>query len=199
MLRELTHRTKNLLAIIQAVERQSAATTNSKEEFHERLSGRLRAIAASHDMLISCNWRGVVVAEVLRSQLAPFSEINRLRIHSTGPTLQLNADASHNLALAIHELATNAVKYGALSGVTGEVFISWGLVEGSPGPPSFELRWSERGGPPVVPSGRRGFGRVVLERIVPSALDGSATLCLDASGVIWTLRIPARLLEPLSA
>jgi PAS domain S-box-containing protein len=199
MLRELTHRTKNLLAIVQAVERQSAATTTSKEEFHERLSGRLRAIAASHDMLLLCEWRGVVVAEVLRSQLAPFAEINRLRIHSEGPALQLNADASHNLALAIHELATNAVKYGALSGLTGEVFISWGLVDGSPGPPIFELRWSERGGPPVAPPSRRGFGLTVLERIVPSALDGSATLSLEPPGALWTIRIPARLLEPLPA
>lgn len=199
MLRELTHRTKNLLAIVQAVERQSALTTTSKEEFHERLSGRLRAIAASHDMLISCDWRGVVVAEVLRSQLAPFSEINRRRIHSVGPDLLLNADASHNLALAIHELATNAVKYGALSGVTGEVSISWGLVEGSPGPPSFELRWSELGGPPVAPPGRQGFGRVVLERIVPSALDGRATLILAPPGAVWNLRIPASLIEPLQA
>jgi len=198
MLRELTHRTKNLLAIVQAVERQSAATTATKEEFHERLSGRLRAIAASHDTLISCDWRGVVVAEVLRSQLAPFSEGNRLRIRTEGPALQLNAEASHNLALAIHELATNAVKYGALSGVTGEVLISWGLAEGPAGP-SFELRWVEQGGPPVAPPARRGFGSTVLERIVPSALGGVSTLSLDPAGVLWELRIPARLIEPRGA
>jgi two-component sensor histidine kinase len=195
MLRELTHRTKNLLAVVQAVERQSAATTDSKAEFHERFSGRLRAMALSHDALIAHDWRGSILAEMIRAQLAPFLGSARHRVQVEGPALRLNADASHNLALAIHELVTNATRFGALATPQGEVILRWQLA----GDDGFEIRWEERGGPPVLPPTRRGFGCLVVERITPSTLDGAATLRFEPAGLIWELRIPARFVEPAGA
>ncbi|MEP0456821.1 MAG: HWE histidine kinase domain-containing protein [Roseibium sp.] len=186
VMRELTHRSKNLLAVIQAMARQTAARTADKEQFVSSFSARLQAIAASHDLLVSHSWYGAEIGELVRAHLAQTMDPSSPQIHMEGEPLQVTADAAQNLGLALHELTTNALKYGALSVPSGKVDIEWRRVEGQ-----VTLDWKERDGPPVaaVPD-RRGFGRVLLERLVGASLDGDVTLSFDPDGLRCKIKFP---------
>lgn len=190
MMRELTHRTKNLLALVLAIARQSAATSESKDELLLRFAGRIRALAAAHDLLAADAWRGAALAEVLHGQLAPFAELSRHRISAEGPALVLAPDIAQSLALAAHELATNAVKHGALSVDEGRVSVRW-QIHGEGPAARFEMIWAEEGGPEVTPPTHQGFGRVVVERLTAASLGGTATLHFEPAGVRWVLEAPA--------
>jgi two-component sensor histidine kinase len=124
--------------------------------------------------------------------MRPFSETNAGRIDAGGPPIIMKPDAVQHLGLALHELATNASKHGALSGAQGEVLIRWQVDEAED---KVRIHWCEKGGPPVMPPQRRGFGHVVIEQIVPRALNGSGTLDFAPAGVNWTFEFLQRVHE----
>ncbi len=128
--------------------------------------------------------------ELVRLQLDPFTEPGSERISVLGPDVLLRPEAAEAIGLALHELATNAVKYGALSGPTGKVTISWGFEDHCPEPRQFLVNWIECGGPAVTPPSRTGFGHVVFERLVTHSLNGSVAIDFATEGLIWKLSIP---------
>jgi PAS domain S-box-containing protein len=184
---ELSHRTKNLLAVVMAVANQTAQYAGDVVQFQTRFSERLQALAHCHDLLVKDSWHGTSFHDLVSAQMRPFSETNAGRLDATGPPIFLKPDAVQHLGLALHELATNASKHGALSGPQGEVSIRWQVDETED---KVLICWSEKGGPPVTPPQRRGFGHVVIEQIVPRALNGSGMLDFSPAGVQWTFEFP---------
>jgi len=195
LMRELTHRSKNLLAVIQAMARQTARHAGSIDEFVEIFSARLQALARSHDLLVQEGWHGASLTEMVRSQLGHHIDRENSQVTLTGPDIFLKPEAAQNIGLALHELSTNAAKYGALSTPGGHVSISWArrLAEAGGG---LELSWTERGGPAVVAPTSRGFGSLVIERNLARALDGTVELEFAPSGLRCTVSVPDQHLSP---
>ena len=185
LMREIAHRSKNLLAVIQAMARQTAVTAGSAHDFEQIFSARLQALAASHDILMDEDWHGASIEELVRTQVGHYVDLIGTRIHLAGPEMMLKPEAAQNLGLALHELATNAAKYGALSNEEGHVDIRWDLAEGR-----FHISWREFGGPAVSPPAREGFGHKVVTRIVTLALEGKVDLRFEPSGLVWKLDVP---------
>ena len=192
LMRELTHRSKNLLAVIQALMRQTANNAESIQDFSHRFAARLESVAAAHDLLIKDDWRGTTMGELVAAQLAQYTDRQGSQISWSGPTLRLPADATQNIGMALHELATNAAKYGALSNAHGQVDVQWVITRDPQGASSCRIDWRESGGPPVGPPGRRGFGQVVIERTVARAVNGTVTLSYNPAGLEWCLQFPMR-------
>ena len=185
LMREIAHRSKNLLAVIQAMARQTAVTAGSAHDFEQIFSARLQALAASHDILMDEDWHGASIDELVRTQVGHYVDLIGNRIALAGPEMMLKPEAAQNLGLALHELATNAAKYGALAGEEGHVEIRWDHTDGR-----FRISWVEVGGPPVAPPAREGFGHKVVTRIVTLALEGKVDLRFEPSGLVWALDIP---------
>jgi PAS domain S-box-containing protein len=193
LMRELTHRSKNLLTVIQAIMRQTASNSTSLEDFETRFSARLQSLAGSHDLLVREEWQGASMRELVQSQLGHYNDRAEKRIELSGESLQIGPDAAQHIGMALHELATNAAKYGALSTPEGKVRISWRMLPAFDRTPMCHLAWEESGGPPVERPSRRGFGRVVIERTVARALRGEVRIDYAASGLRWTLEFPMSL------
>ncbi len=192
LLREISHRSKNLLAMIQAMARQTGLSSTSLPDFQHRFAARLQGLATSHDLLVAEDWRGASMLNIMQSQLNQFVGEMATRIRIAGPPLQLRPAAAQNLGLAIHELSTNAVKYGALANATGVIDLSWSTTVGEHGEGQLKIVWRESGGPAVSAPTTQGFGGVVLERVVAQALEGHAEAAFNPSGLTWTLTIPDR-------
>jgi PAS domain S-box-containing protein len=193
LMREINHRAKNMLSVVDAVAHQTAAKT--PEDFVERFSERIQALSANQDLLIRNEWRGVDVEDLVRAQLAPFADLIGSRIVVRGPKLRLNAASAQAIGLALHELATNAGKYGSLSTERGRVDVSWGLANNT-----FTMSWAERDGPPVCPPQRRGFGTVVMQEMAERSVGGAVDLDYAPSGLTWRLTCPAaNALEPVGS
>ena len=186
LLREVSHRSKNLLAIIQAMATQTGRSSRNYDEFQSRFSQRLQGMSASHDLLVSQNWQGADLAALVRAQLRPFAEESSGRIELAGPLLVLTPVAAQSIGMALHELATNATKYGALSAPQGKVAVSWQVLPDTPGA-KFQMTWRERGGPAVEPPGRNGFGHMVFDRMVKQALNASIAVGYPQEGFVWTI------------
>src|SRR5690349_13498573 len=180
--REIQHRTKNLFAVVQAVVARSLADKQTLEEAKTAVLSRLQSLAQTHDLLVGKEWQGADILEVVQMEMSPYAE----RTIIQGPHLFLHPKAAQNLALALHELATNAVKYGALSTPTGQVRISWGL-ERAAEHERFGFRWEECGGPPVEEPSQKGFGSVVLEHVMAEYLAARPELTYAAAGVVYEL------------
>jgi PAS domain S-box-containing protein len=191
-LRELSHRTKNLLAVVQGLSHMIARRSDDIEDFEARLSGCIQAIACSHDLLVQHDWQGATLEELLQAQLAPFGGIDGLRFVARGPQVYLRPPAMQSLGLIVHELATNATKHGALSAPAGSVAIEWTRDAERNGA---RLIWRERGGPLVLPPTRRGFGQVVFERIGAS-LDGDIATDFPPEGFVCAVNIGPQNLFP---
>lgn len=189
LMRELTHRSKNLLAVIQAMARQTARHAGSTAQFLERFSARLQALAASHDLLVQEGWHGASLHELVRSQLGHHLDRQRSQITFDGPAILLKPEAAQGLGLGLHELATNAAKYGALSAPQGQVDIVWTRQPAGEGH-GIEIVWKEHGGPLVVPPLRRGFGTMVIERHLANALDTEVSLSFLPDGVECRFTVP---------
>ena len=188
LLRELTHRSKNLLAVIHAIARQTASRTRSVEDFLDRFSARLVAIGCSHDLLIADDWHGASLRMLVEQQLGEHSDRFGEQIAIEGEDVMLKPEAVQNLGLALHELATNAQKYGSLSDPSGQVSIKWQFCEEAS---KLKLVWQEKGGPPVTPPERSGFGRVMIETVVGQALEGDVRLSFPPKGVRCVIVIPS--------
>jgi two-component sensor histidine kinase len=188
LLRELTHRCKNLLAVIHAIARQTASRTRSVEDFLDRFSARLVAIGSSHDLLIADNWHGASLRMLVEQQLCEHADRFGEQIAIEGEDVMLKPEAVQNLGLALHELATNAQKYGSLSDPRGQVSIKWQFCEEAS---KLKLVWQEKGGPPVTPPERSGFGRAMIETVVGRALEGDVRLSFPPKGVRCVIVIPS--------
>ena len=187
---ELGHRTKNLLAIVQAIASQVAQRSVDLKDFQRRFFERLHGLSRSLDLLIEEDGRGALISDLVRSQLEPFGEIDGVRVAVTGVAVFLNPEATRNIGLALHELASNATKHGALSVPEGIVTVDWQIAPGDAGPTCLHLIWRERNGPAVMPPTRRGFGHVVLQRMTGQSLQGNVKHAFDPIGVSWTLEVP---------
>jgi PAS domain S-box-containing protein len=191
LMREVSHRSKNLLAVVQAIAGQTARHSPSLEEFQDRFSQRIAAMARSQDLLVGSNWTGATVADLVRMQLAPFAEEASARIEVAGPRLELKPSAVLSITLALHELATNAAKYGALSVPDGRVAIDWALSGPETPEERFRMSWRERNGPPVTQPAKKGFGHVVISEMVAASLHGHVTLDYAREGVLWAIDTPS--------
>ena len=187
MVNELNHRVKNTLATVQAIASQTLR--GSDAIVRRTLEGRLMALAAAHDVLTRESWEGASLDDVVAGALAPFSgrEDGRFRVY--GPPLRLWPRAALALAMALHELSTNALKYGALSAGSGHVAICWEIVSGAN--PILRLTWTEQGGPAVTPPARRGFGMRLVERSLMQDLGGTIIVSFgDPLGVTCLVEAP---------
>jgi PAS domain S-box-containing protein len=176
LMREINHRAKNMLSVVDAIAHQTAAKT--PEDFVDRFSQRIQALSANQDLLIRNAWHGVEIEDVVRAQLAPFADLIGSRIVMRGPKLCLNAGSAQAVGLALHELATNAGKYGALSMDTGRLHVGW-WTEGE----TFTMSWAEREGPSVSAPQRRGFGTIVMQQMAERSVDGAVDLDYAPSGI----------------
>jgi PAS domain S-box-containing protein len=183
LLREVSHRTKNLLSIVQAIARQTAA--RDPENFLDRFTMRIQALAANHDLLVRNEWQGVDIDDLVHAQLAHFADLVGFRIVIGGPKMRLNAAAAQAIGFILHELATNAGKYGALSTNAGCVSLHW-RRDGE----TFAMSWTESNGPEVRPPAQAGFGSTVIESMARQTLGGDVQLDYAPSGLVWVLRCP---------
>jgi len=186
--RELNHRVKNTLANVLSIAALTRRRSSTIDEFTDSLTARIRALSATHDLLSQSDWSNAPLGEVVRSELAPYMDGSANHVVMSGPEIKLAPNDAMSLGLAIHELATNAAKYGALSTPDGRVHIHWAVIE----PEQAEVHWREEGGPPVTPPNKRGFGRDLIEKIVASELRSEVELRFLPGGVECRLRVPIR-------
>ena len=189
LMRELTHRSKNLLAVIQSMARQTARNVGSVDRFVDQFSARLQALANSHDLLVQESWHGASLRELVRLELGPYATRSQAQVSTEGPDLVLKPEAAQGLGLALHELAENAAKYGALSNAGGRVVLTWRRLPALEGH-GVELIWSESNGPSVRAPERRGFGTLVIERNLARSLDAEVELSFPPEGVRCRVVIP---------
>lgn len=183
LLAEVNHRSKNLLSLVQAIARQM--TRQSQTLDLDRFLARLQAIAQNQDLLIRNDWHFVPLDDLMRSQLQTFSDAIGNRIVMSGPLVEMTPEAAQAIGMAIHELATNAAKYGALSNDQGRIEIGWSCAEHT-----FAMHWVERDGPTVTPPTRRGFGSRVIADMVRISLDGAVEVLFPPTGLTWRLTCP---------
>ncbi len=187
--RELNHRVKNTLANVLSIVALTRRRATGLEQFAESLTGRIMALSATHDILTGSSWEPAPLRAVIAAELAPYTEGRDHIISVAGPEVSLAPNDALSLGLAVHELATNASKYGALSVLSGQVTVSWEMVT----PDQALVIWHEQGGPPVPQDRRRGFGTDLVEKIVAHELGHSVDLRFDPDGVRCTLMVPVRM------
>jgi two-component sensor histidine kinase/PAS domain-containing protein len=189
LINELNHRVKNTLASVQSIALQTLRGAGASADMREALDSRLVAFAKAHDVLTRESWEGAGLHEIVAGATGPYGGRDRFLV--SGQPVWLAPSVSLSLALALHELATNAAKYGALSAERGTVSVSW-EVAGPLHAPRLKLRWVERGGPPVSPPTRKGFGSRLIERSLAAEIDGAATIDYAAGGVVCVIETPIR-------
>lgn len=185
--RELNHRVKNTLANVLSIVSLTRRRATSLDEFAEGLDGRIRALSATHDLLTQSDWGTTAIRAVVEAELAPYARAEG-SLELGGPQVELAPNDALSLGLAIHELATNAAKYGALSAPTGKVRVTWALERDN----LASVRWIENGGPPVPSERSRGFGTDLIEKIVAHELRHPVDLKFLPEGVTCTLLVPVR-------
>nr|WP_244510554.1 HWE histidine kinase domain-containing protein [Microvirga guangxiensis] len=188
LINELNHRVKNTLATVQSIAGQTLRNAPTMEEAKAALEGRLLALSRAHDVLTQENWEGAELHEIAAQAVEPYSSCGEYRLHLNGPKVRLLPHTALALAMMLQELATNAVKYGALSNATGEVKITWRVDDGDP--PHLYLLWEESGGPLVQAPARRGFGTRLIERSLAQDLDGAVRMEFASTGVICIVDAP---------
>ena len=178
--------------------RQTARHARSTDRFVEQFGARLQALARSHDLLVQEGWHGANLMELIRLQLGPYFGRSGSQITVTGPTVSLRPEAAQSLGLALHELATNAVQFGALSSPAGRVSITW-VWHHDRAPAAIEILWAESGGPEVSTPEQRGFGTLVVERNLARSLEAEVDLTFGSEGVRCRIAIPVTQLSRTEA
>ena len=186
---ELSHRVKNSLAMVQAIVGQTLRKATSLEEAGATLEARIHAMAAANDLLVNERWQSASMRKLLQRTLAPFGINDGTHFELDGPDLKLPPSVAVALALGLHEMATNAAKYGALSQEGGVVRLSWEVVNGLR-PHRLQFTWIEIGGPPVTAPTRTGFGTKLIERVIASEIGGKAEIDYQPNGVIFKVAAP---------
>ena len=187
---EIRHRLKNTLAVVQAIANATLGLDVPMEDARAAFSSRLEALAYAHDILFRSNWARANLRTIIDGILAPYAARGQNRIRAKGPEISLGAKPALALGLALHELGTNAAKYGALSNDEGYIEIAWTLAPHRQGR-EFCLRWRERNGPPVLPPTRTGFGTRLIQRNLAAEFDGEVELEYQHDGVECTIYAPA--------
>ena len=187
LLAELSHRVKNTLATVISIAQQSFAKDVDVEEARRSFAARLRALAQNHSRLAATNWSGVSFEAMLFDEFAPYSREDGSNVRVSGPPVVFNAKCALTLGMTIHELVTNAAKYGALSSKSGSVEVAWQVDALDR---QLRIRWTETGGPIVRPPARSGFGRLLLERALASDLRGEVQLDFAEDGLKCAIAIP---------
>lgn len=190
---ELHHRVKNTLAIVSAITSQSLRTAGSLEEAATTIGDRLQALAVAQDLLIRETWTGASCRSLIESAVRAFQSKSLDQFTITGDTLAISSGPAMSLSMVIHELCTNATKYGALSTPAGRVTISWSTTQDTP--KRFILRWIESGGPPVIEPSRKSFGSRLIEQALPGQLQGEARLRFDPDGLSCEVNIPLSIMQ----
>jgi two-component sensor histidine kinase len=186
--RELNHRVKNTLANVLSIAALTRRRAKDIDDFTESLTARIRALSATHDLLSQSDWSNAPLGDVVTSELAPYMEGNESHVEMSGPDIRLAPNDAMSLGLAIHELSTNAAKYGALSTINGRIHVNWKLLT----PDLAEIHWRESGGPEVTTPSKRGFGRDLIEKIVAHELRSDVDLQFLPGGVECRLQVPVR-------
>jgi two-component sensor histidine kinase/CheY-like chemotaxis protein len=189
LMNEVNHRSKNLLSVVTAIAQQTAAS--SPREFVKTFSSRVQALAVNHDLLVKSQWRSIDASELISGQLAHFGDLVGKRILFDGPPIRMSSAAAQSIGMVVHELSTNTVKYGALSGAEGRIEIAW-EIDSNRAEPVFSIRWTERDGPPICAPTHRGFGTTVVTKMVEMSLDGETALDYSSTGLIWLLACPLK-------
>lgn len=192
LLGELNHRVKNTLASVQAIAHQMLRRTSDPAEFVAGFSGRIQSLSRVHAMLSATTWTGVELHELIRDQLLA-GAADETRVTAFGPPVHLEPHLALHAALMLHELSTNAIKYGSLSTAKGTVTIGWTIANGM-----LRLRWEERGGPAVRMPGKRGFGSILIEQSAKGE-GGDAQMSADAEGIVWEITLPLHEHQPAHA
>jgi len=190
LIEELNHRVKNTLAAVQSLAAMTMKHTSSPKTFNQAFSARLRALSATHNLLTRRAWERAPLHDLVAVELEPYvGREHDARVIATGPPIELSSRQTISLGLVLHELATNAAKYGALSAPTGRISISW-KVTADQGIGRLRIDWRERGGPLVKPPMRRGFGSRLMERSITHELDGSFEPTYPRQGFHCTIVVP---------
>jgi two-component sensor histidine kinase len=188
LIAELDHRVKNVLARVVAVVHSTRESSHSMTELVEKLEGRIHSMADTHSLLSRGRWQGVGLVDVVRHELAPYVKAGNTSVD--GPDVVMTADATQVVAMVLHELVTNAAKYGALSTSNGKVSVCWDrCLNGNP-EPELWIEWQESGGPPAVIPAREGYGTSVIRNLIPYELSGRVDLAYTSSGVRCKIEIP---------
>lgn len=185
LINELNHRVKNTLATVQSIASQSFRAAHSTQEASAAFEARLLALSRAHNVLTRENWEGADLQEIVLQAIEPYRDRRADRFSIEGPRLRLRPQTALALAMAVQELTTNALKYGALSNATGRVDIAWSVGSGQP--PRLHLRWTETGGPDVAIPLRRGFGSRLIERSLALELNGAVRIAFEPTGVVCTI------------
>jgi two-component sensor histidine kinase len=187
LVNELNHRVKNTLATIQSVARQSLRSAPNLLEGQKVFDSRIVALSNAHDILTREHWEGASLRKIVAESLAPHAgDGSERRLRFSGPEIRLRPKAALALSMALHELATNAIKYGAFSNTQGMVEVGWNIEDDG----HFALRWSEKGGPVVSVPSKRGFGSRLIEQGLSQDLGGLVSLDFPSSGVVCSIRAP---------
>ena len=192
LMREVNHRSKNMLSLVDAIAQQTTST--SPDDFIQRFSERIQSLAASQDLLVEHDWKAVPLADLVHSQLSHFADLIGARILISGPPLSVTSAVAQSLGMALHELGTNAVKYGALSTEFGRVTITWNVHASTQ--PQFSLSWVEQGGPAVRAPKRSGYGSKVTSSMVKWNVGGEVSIDYAPTGLIWRLTCPVNDIIP---
>lgn len=188
---ELNHRVKNTLATVQSIAAQTLRSTKDSAQFKEAFEGRLLALSKTHNLLTRKSWREADLREIVEQELAPYRKAGDSRVGIYGPKVDLPSRYAINLGLVVHELVTNAAKYGALSVPAGHLDVSWTIVPPDAGrPPQLRIHWLESGGPPVAPPKRQGFGSRLIRRSIEGELEGYMVLHFAVTGVCYDISVP---------
>jgi len=190
MLEELDHRVKNTLATVQAIAMQTIASSSNLDQFQAAFVPRLMALSNTHNLLASDAWTGASLRDVIASELAPYENGSVLRSNLVGDDLKLSPKTALGLAMVIHELSTNAAKYGALSVADGQIDVEWSFFEHADKGRSLRIRWRETGGPRVSAPTRRGFGTRLVTEGTAFELRGTAVIDYAPAGVLCVIEIP---------
>ena len=192
LLREVSHRSKNLLAIIQSIATQTGRNASGVDSFLDRFRGRLHSLASSQDLVTSSNWRGAMLSELVEGQVGRFREEGDGSVRFEGVDVHLNPNAALHIGLALHELVVNSMSHGALARPRGQALLTAAFAarETDGVPPPLILTWSEPAGKAGLPE-RRDFASVALERVVPLSLDGSARFDVGEGRFDYRLEVPA--------
>ncbi len=193
--RELHHRVQNTLASLSAIVSQTMRRASSVEDAAATLTARIQAMAAANTLLITEDFGSVSMQDLVKRSLAPFGVEDAARFDLTGPELRLPPQVVVAYALALHELATNASKYGALSNATGVVEIQWSIT-GEAGHPLLHVVWRERGGPPVSPPRQTSFGTQLLKRVLATEIGGGVDVDFRPEGLVFTAIAPVASPDP---
>jgi two-component sensor histidine kinase len=189
LIHELNHRVKNTLATVQSITTQTLRGSETPMETREALESRLFALSRVHNVLTRENWEGALLHEIIGDVIEPYSSGREGRIRWHGGRVHLTPRMALALSMAVHELATNAAKYGALSNGSGEVHLTW-MVDHTPMPSLLLLRWEEKGGPAVKPPSRQGFGARLIERSLAHDLNGQVRIEYAPAGLVCSVEAP---------